>query len=439
MIKGIDRMDLAHKLGATFKYQQKVLASKARFRTIRKPRQAGMTTALAIESLIDAIIYDNYVICIVSPTQRQSSHMMRYIKRALLTLENILKTNIPTSKFTSQEVIFHHGSEIYSLPNNPLGIQGIACNDAKIDEGGLFAQQEGEAIIDAIVGSLAAKQGRMVISGKPHGRRGLLWQYWDPTQPRYDEFEHFTITWKDRAKEDPAYGKEVERHRKILSKLQFAETYDAEFVDEGILVYPHELLESAIKLWEIKKFILMSPDGYPQTPTNKYIGIDFGRKRNLTEIHVLEKVNETGLLRTLMMKTLANTNFEDQKKYIDGLIARVRPLQVRIDERGMGLPLLDYLTRTHGTTVQPLKLLGSASKEKVIIQLRNAFGDLKLAIPPNEDLYNQLHAFQKEYTDAGNVKYSGKVDETDFKDDKVIALAAAVDAATSQIFSFSLA
>jgi hypothetical protein len=436
-MKPLNRRELTYKLGATFDYQQEIIACQDKFRTVVKPRQAGMTTAFAIEALVDAIINDNYVICIVSPTSRQSARMMRYIKKALRLLEKELGSIVPTEKFTSEEVFFHHGSEIYSLPNNPLGIQGIDCNHAIVDEAGLFAQREGEAIIDAILGSLSAKQGRLTISGKPHGKRGLLWQYWDPGNDKYNEFTHFTITWKDRAKHDAKYGKEVEQHRKILAKIQFDETYNAIFIDEGILVFPYSLLEAAVELWRTNRFVLMPPEGKPSETHQKFVGIDFGRRRNLTEIHVLEKVND--ILRTLMMKSMTNWNFEDQKAYIDELIARIKPVRVHIDERGMGLPLLDYLQKKHSERlVCPLKLQNNVSKERAILQCRNAFTDLHLAIPDNEELHLQLHSYQKDYTDFGNVRYTGKVDETDFKDDKVIALVAAVDAAQNKPFTFGV-
>jgi phage FluMu gp28-like protein len=434
----INREKLSYKLGATFDYQQAVIKSKARYRKIVKARQIGMTTALAIEKLIDTILFDDYVSIIVSPSARQSQRMMRYVKKAFVLLEKQLDTRIPVQKWTNEEVYFHHGSEIHSLPNNPKAIQGFDCDDGTVDEAGLFTTQEGEDIVDALVGSLAAKQGKLTLSGRPRGKRGLLWSYFDPTNPRGKDFESYKITWKDRAKQDEAYGKEVEKHKRILTKLQFAEIYDAEFVDEGVLIFPHELLEAAQNLWRAKRYILMPPEGTPKQDTLKYVGIDFGRKRNLTEIHILEKMEEK-LFRTLAMRSLVQMNFEDQKSYIDDMIARVKPTKVKIDERGMGLALLDYLQRKHGESlVEPLKMSERKSKEKIILQLRNHFTDLKLAIPDNDKLYEQLHAFQKDYTPAGNVVYSGKVDETDFLDDKVIALAAAVDAAQSKPFDFGV-
>jgi len=437
MVEKLGRAELAYQLGATFKYQQAVINCPDRFRTVRKPRQLGMTTCFAIEALVDAITYDDYIICIVSPTKRQSGRMMQYIKKAFYRLERIYKQKIPTAKFTTEEVYFHHGSEIHSLPNNPAGIEGFDCNHGIIDEAGLFVLTEGERIIDSIVGSLAAKQGRLTVSGRPHGKRGLLWQYWDGSNEKYAPFTHFKYTWKDRAAEDSKYGVEVGRHKKILTKLQFAEVYDAEFIEEGILVFPHALLEPALTLWDKENYIIMHHEGTPQLSRARYVGVDFGRKRNLTEIHVLQK-ESNGTLRTLMMHTLSKTNFELQKKYIDDLMVRVNPIQMRIDERGMGLPLLDYFENKHGKRVQPLGLKEGASKEKLILQCRNAFADGIIAIPHNDTLYEQLHCFQKDYTDKGNVVYSGKVDETDFMDDKVIALVAAVEAAQSQPFKFGV-
>lgn len=439
MKQGFNRLKLAYDIGASFKFQQSIIACMDKYRTVKKPRQAGMTTAFAIEALIDTIMNDNYVICIVSPTSRQSARMMRYIKKALKKLERLLGTLIPTEKFTSEEVFFHHGSEIYSLPNNPRGIEGIDCNHAIIDEAGNFPTKEGEEILNAVIGSLGAKQGRLTISGKPRGKRGMLWQYWDKSNARYNEFTHFALTWKDRAKQDKSYEKEVKDHKKILTKLQFDETYEAKFIDEGVLVFPHALLEASMNLWEAERFVIMPSEGTPSTSTVKYMGMDFGRKRNLTEIHVLEKVEGQELLRTLTTKSIKETNFEKQKEYIDDMIRRIRPTAIKIDERGMGLPLLDYLQAKHGKSlVEPLKLTEGKAKEKAVLQCRNAFTDLLLAIPDDEALYEQLHSFQKEYTDAGNIKYSGKVDETDFLDDKVIALIAAVDAAQSKPFMWSI-
>jgi phage FluMu gp28-like protein len=434
-----NRLQYAAALGASFKYQQDIIACTDKYRTVRKCRQAGMTTAFAIEALLDALTYDDYVVCIVSPTGRQSERLMRYIKKAFRKLEKLRGSPIPTEKWTSDEIFFHWGSEIYSLPNNPKGIQGIDCNAAIVDEAGLFTTTEGEAVMDALVGSLGAKarfpaSGKITVSGRPRGKRGLLWQYWDPMNPKYKEFTHFIIKWQDRGREDKYYAREVAKHKKILPKLQFDETYNAEFVDEGVLMYPHELLEGSEQLWRARNFVEMSAEGQPQDDKARYIGIDFGKKRSLTEIHVLQREKDR-LLRTFMMKSLDRVNFEEQKSFIDGLIKRVKPRQVKIDERGMGLPLLDYFTRQHGVVVQPLKL-SQQTKEKVIIQLQNAFMDLRLAIPHKDDLYDQLHSFQKDLTDTGKLVYSGKVDETDYLDDKVIALAAAVDAAESTPFGF---
>jgi len=182
----------------------------------------------------------------------------------------------------------------------------------------------------------------------------------------------------------------------------------------------------------------MSSEGIPTAFPPRYMGIDFGRKRSHTEILILEEF-EIGSYRVLTMKSLVNMNFEEQKLHIDDMIARFKPRKIEIDERGMGLPLLDYMQQKHGITlVEPLRLTNQQLKEKVVLQCRNAFSDLKIAIPEHDELYEQLHAYQVEYTDRGNPIYSGKVSDTDFMDDKVIALIAAVDAAKKKDVTFRI-
>ncbi len=439
MKRKFDRLSLAYKLGATFDYQQATIASHSRYRKIVKARQIGMTTALAIEALVDSILHDNRVTIIVSPSARQSQRMMRYIKKAFIKLEREFKITIPVQKWTNEEVYFHHQSEIHSLPNNPKAIQGFDCDSGIIDEAGLFSATEGEEIIDALVGSLAAKQGRLTVSGRPRGKRGLLWNYFDPINPRGKEFEAFKIDWKCRGRLDPKYHAEVLKHQKILTKLQFDEIYGALFVDEGVLIFPHSMLESAQLMFINEEFLIMSPEGTPQDDNKRrFMGVDFGRKRNLTEIHILEEENDK-LLRTLMTKSLKSMNFEKQKEIIDDIIGRFKLTKIKIDEKGMGLALLDYFQKKWGERkVEPLKLTNAKTKEKVILQLRDAFADLRLAIPTEEKLYDQLHSYQREYTEHGNVRYFGKVDDTDFQDDTVIALAAAIDAAQGVDFAFGV-
>jgi len=428
------RLKIAYDLGATFDYQQAWIKDQSKYKICRKARQVGMTTCLGIESLLDAIIRDNFVVCFVSPTQRQSSRLMRYVHKAFRKFERINKTKIPTEKFREEYIFFHHGSEIWSLPNNPNGIQGIDANRAVIDESGLFGANEGKEIIDAILGSLAAKKGQLYLSGKPKGKRGILWDYWGTDKGKL--FKQYNVDWEQRAKQDPDYKKEVEIQRGMMAKSHFDETYGAQFLDEGVLVYTHELLETAVKIFEDRHFIVIPRGGTYRGENPISIGIDFAKKRNMTSIIALEKVDDK-LYKLIYNQDLKKMAYNDQIDFICNLDKELRGTRITVDETGLGLPMLDVLVQRLGSKVEGV-VFSRQSKEKLVMDLQACFKDARLAIPNDEVLYDQLHSFQKDYTDQGNVVFSGKVDETDFQDDKVIALSLAVCGLNKSPFQFAI-
>src|SRR3990167_192086 len=86
-----DKLKWTYDLGATFDYQQKWIADTSTYKLCVKARQVGMTTAIAIDALIDAIFHNEFVILIVSPSQRQSDRLMWYINKAFLRLQKKLE------------------------------------------------------------------------------------------------------------------------------------------------------------------------------------------------------------------------------------------------------------------------------------------------------------------------------------------------------------
>jgi phage FluMu gp28-like protein len=165
------------------------------------------------------------------------------------------------------------------------------------------------------------------------------------------------------------------------------------------------------------------------------MGIDFARKRNLTSIQVLE--DKDGIFRLLYAQDLKKMPFTEQVIFIVDAANRLKADRVIIDETGLGLPMTDHLTEQLGSRVEGVTFTRH-NKEKIIMDLRACFEDNKLAIPDDETLYDQLHSFQKDVTEQGNIRLTGKVDETDFLDDRVIALSLAVYGLNQSPFDFAI-
>ena len=163
-----NKLEWARELGATFDYQQRWISDLSKFKLCVKARQIGMTTAISIDSLLTAIYEDEFVILVVSPSQRQSDRLMWYVNKAFSRLQKKLGERISLLTHKRDCMVFKHGSELWSLPNNPSTVMGFDADRVLIDEAGIFPTKEGQQIYEATMGSLAAKDGGMSLSGMPY-------------------------------------------------------------------------------------------------------------------------------------------------------------------------------------------------------------------------------------------------------------------------------
>ena len=224
------------------------------------------------------------VVVFTSPSQRQSNRLMHYFQRVKSKFERLYKQQIKLRKETESLMIFNNLAEIYSLPNNPRTIEGIDCSRGIIDEAGNFVGKEGMDIYESLMGSLGAKGGSLIVFGKPRGRTGMFWNLADPHGDFAGKFSVHNMNWLMRAKEDTKYGEAVAEQKSRLTSHGFAENYMCEFMDEGILLFPYELIDKQIrliKLWTLAK-------GREQTPFPIYGGCDFGKKTSQTAITLVE-------------------------------------------------------------------------------------------------------------------------------------------------------
>lgn len=328
-----------------------------------------------------------------------------------------MDTKIKFRKEKEDRLLFDNHAELWSLPNNPRTVEGIDASKVVIDELGNFIGHEDEDIYNSTMGSLGAKSGRMVLFGKPHGRRGLFWKLYDP----YGEYsKHYSIhkmDWKVRAAEDPKYRDSVLEHKLRMSPLQFAENYEAEFVDENVLVFPYELLDrqkAPLKVYTLDEEYNL---GLPV-----YMGIDFGRKVSQSAITCVNK--EGDKVRT-MFHEVSSAKFDKQVEWIKHAINHFNPLVVNIDKTGPGVPILDYLVSEFGDHAKGGRINGvhfnPNTKDKLVLNTKHLLEQGNLQIPDSSDyhdLYEQIHGIEKIVSDNGTVKYSGKRTETDWLDDR---------------------
>lgn len=410
--------------GKSFQYQRDWADDKSQYKLGVKARQIGITFTEAVDNFIECLLWkesDKYstphVIVFASPSQRQSNRLMQYLMKIRSTFEKVYNTRLIFKKEREDLLTFENFCEIWSLPNNPKTMEGIDSNKAIIDEAGNFSGYEDQQVYEALMGSLGAKGGKMVLFGRPRGRRGLFWKLRDPYGEFVGQYNIHEFPWTVRAEEDPRYKKTVESQMQRMSKISFAEQYLCEFSDENVVVFPYDLLtrqSRVFKMWTL--------DESHKSPNPVYMGIDFAKRADQTVVSIVDHGEKETILK---FQETSRKSYDQQISWITELVRHFNPLKVLIDETALGIPLLDMLKAKFGDKIEGVHF-SSATKEKLLMTMKNLFEEGRLIIPDDPVIIDQLHGMEKEVSEKGTIRYTGKRVETDWLDDRVWSLALSV-------------
>jgi phage FluMu gp28-like protein len=166
------------------------------------------------------------------------------------------------------------------------------------------------------------------------------------------------------------------------------------------------------------------PAPSPQHP-ELYLGIDIGRRHDLTIAWLFEKVGDVLWSRVLL--TLKNVTFDEQEKTIFSLL----DLGVRragIDASGLGMMLAEHAVEKYGEVVEPTTFTAQW-KERVAPLVKQAFEDRTVRIPDNREVRADLNSVKRFVTPAGNVRFDAEHTDRGHAD-RFWALAQVISAAT---------
>jgi len=420
----LELLSKCHPGKKAFQYQIEWASDTSKFKLGRKARQVGITTTESIDDFLHCLLWKESesepqppVIVFASPSQKQSNRLMDYVMRVRNRVESAMETNIKFRKEKENYILFDNYTELWSLPNNPRTAEGIDASKCVIDELGNFIGREDEQMYESMMGSLGAKSGGLTLFGKPKGRRGLFWKIFDPYGEYSKHYSIHKIDWLRRAEEDKSYKASVLEHKLRMSPLQFAENYEAEFVDENILVFPYELLDRQKS--DLKVYTLDDEYNF-NLPV--YMGIDFGRKVSQSAVTCVEK--EGKKVKTIF-HDVSVAKLDKQTEWMIQAIKHFKPIVVNIDKTGQGVMLLDYLVAEFGEYDKGGLINGvhfnPGTKDKLVLNTKHLFETGDLLIPDSQDyndLYEQIHGIEKTLSENGVIKYSGKRTETDWLDDR---------------------
>jgi len=369
-----------------YDYQQRIVEDTARRIVVKAARQTGKSTAVACRALHAALRGE--CVLIVSPSQRQSTEMLRRIR------DMAAHAGIPVQRDTATELEIGD-SRIVSLPASEHTIRGYTAHMVIVDEAAFVPDE----VYDAIIPSIAATNGSLVLLSTPFGRGGYFHRCWlDPSFSRHEV----------PSSACPHISEEfLASERERMSDMAFRQEYLAEFVDDCSAVFPHGLVMSSI--------------AEPPKEGAVFCGVDLAKHVDRTVFCVVRAHHEG----------LYVVHIEAHQKEPYPLVAqRLRELHERyhfgrvvVDATGVGDAVVDMLRWDAHVPVEPFTFT-QRSKVELVERLRVMLerGMLKLIQHPT--LLSELVAFSYEVR-GGAIAYGTQREH----DDHVMALALAVWAA----------
>ncbi len=150
---------------------------------------------------------------------------------------------------------------------------------------------------------------------------------------------------------------------------------------------------------------LRSFDYLAQCPNPLFLGMDTGRKHDLTVIDVGEQIGDVVWDRLRI--ELSCKPFSEQEFELYRLLALPKLRRACIDSTGLGAQLAERARQRFGWKVEPITFTASI-KEEMAYRLRAAFEDRKVRIPDDAKLRADLRGIKKEVTTSGSLRFAGE-------------------------------
>jgi len=167
-----------------------------------------------------------------------------------------------------------------------------------------------------------------------------------------------------------------------------------------------------------------------QTSGDLYVGVDIGRKKDLTVIIVCELLGKVLYLRQII--ELSKTQFSEQKRVLFSVLSHPKIRRVCIDATGLGMQLAEEAQDKFGKFRVESITFTPNIKEDLAYKLYTKFEDRLIYIPDYDKLREDLHSVRKITTASGNIRFDVAKSETDSHADRFWALALSIHAADNK-------
>ncbi len=362
-------------------YQRRAVDREARFTWNCWARQTGKSFTFSLRRLLRGLARRRDQI-ILSAGERQSREVMDKVRRHCQALGLWCEWHghgfFRGTSLRQLEARLPGGVRIIGLPANPLTARGFT-GDVFLDE---FAMHgDDEAIWSALFPTLLRGSGELDVASTPLGQGNVFFRLRD--NPR---FVHETVPLERAIGEGLEVDPDVLREA-LGDETAWRQEFCCEFVDESTCFLSYDLIRSCQDPG-LETTVDWARLERPRVEA--FLGVDFGRVRDLTVLWLWERIGGVFLTRGVVV--LAAAPFVEQEEAVAGLLRRAAVRRCAVDATGLGMPLAERLQHRFGPQRVEAVVFTGARRNLLAGRLRLRAERGELRIPADEAIVQDWHA-----------------------------------------------
>lgn len=411
-------------------YQMRWLEDNSKVKIWEKSRRIGATYVQSYEDVRDCVYRRIPAVWFSSADESAAKEYIDYCEK-WVTLFNISAKSygeviIDSEKDVKALVIeFSNGTRIHALSSNPKG----------------FRSKGGKVVLDEFAFHKSAMElwqaARPCITwGYPlrilsthNGQNCLYYKFIDQVLKGKLKWSHHKVPIQLAVEEglvDKIYGRKTskeereewlnEQRQDCFDEYTWLQEYCCIAIDEACAFLPYDLISSCEKEDILKDLNDIKND--------LYVGVDVGRRKDLTVIWCLERFENNKYTRKV--KVLEKTPFHIQYEILSAILKHSKLRRCCIDSTGIGMQLAETAQKDFGQYRVEAVMFTNKSKEEMAYNLRTNFENKSVYIPNEHDIREDLHSIRKQVTAAGNIRFDADSSEVNGHADRFWALALAL-------------
>ena len=416
-------------------YQMRWLDDKSPVKIWEKSRRIGATYVQSYEDVRDCVYQKVPAVWFSSADESAAKEYIDYcelwVKLFHVGATSLGEVIIDSEKDIKALVIeFTNGTKIHALSSNPKGFRSKG-GKVVLDE---FAHHNNPLELWKAAKPCVTWGFPLRILSTHNGQSCLFFKFMEQIKKGKLNWSHHITPIQLAVAEglvDKIYKRKTmqeeqqawldEQEENCFDEYTWFQEYCCVAIDEACAFLPYDLIatceyENIFKTLE-------------EIIGDLYVGMDIGRKKDLTCIWLLEVFEKTKYTRKV--EILEKTPFHVQEEVLFEILKYKKLRRCCIDSTGLGMQLAETAQRKFGKyRVESISFTNKV-KEELAYNLRTNFEDKNVFIPKEHDIREDLHSVRRLTTSAGNIRFDADSSEVNGHADRFWALALALYACST--------